>query len=155
MNAFLWLFVAGLSFSTVAIAQQQIRVSQTAWMALTPAEQSSIQQRSVVSLVDPHSFGVIIDNQAVNESTPGTTGGAALGGAIGNAAYVDNALKTGNYSAKTQLASGVLGAVLGSTLDSKANAQFHFRYAVKLGTGDIQYFDQVKGDAFRHPVGVW
>ena len=91
---------------------------------------------------------------AYNESTPGTNGGAVLGGALANAAYVDNAFRGRNYSAVNQLAAGIFGAVLGSTLDSKPNAQFHYRYAVKLGSGNIQYFDETKSDPFRHPVGV-
>lgn len=132
----------------------QIKVSQSAWVALTPFEREYIQRSHIVDLAELDSFGVIIDNQGVNESTPGTTGGANLGGAIGNAAYIDNAIKGGNYSAKNQLAAGILGAILGSSLDSRPNAQYHFRYAVKLGNGNIQYFDEVKGDAFRHPAGV-
>lgn len=145
--------LVAIGFSNVSIAQQVIRVSQSAWVGLAPFERGLVQQSYVVSLQEPTSFGIIIDNQGI-ESKAGTTAGAELGGAIGNAAYIDNALKSGNYSAKSQLASGILGAVLGSTLDRNPVSQFHFRYAVKLGSGDIQYFDQVKGDAFRHPVGV-
>lgn len=135
-------------------AEQLIKVSQSAWLGLTPPERAVIQQKYVVDLADPSTFGIIIDNQGVNESTPGTNVGANLGGAVGNAAYIDNALRGGNYSATNQLAAGLLGAVIGSTLDSRPNAQYHFRYAVKLGSGDIKYFDETKRDAFRHPVGV-
>ena len=53
-----------------------------------------------------------------------------------------------------QLAIGILGAMVGSTLDSKSKAQYHYRYAVKFGNGNIQYFDEVSSEAFRHPAGV-
>lgn len=135
-------------------AQELIKISQSAWLALAPSERAVIQQKHIVELVEQNTFGTIIDNQGVNESTAGTNGGAVLGGAFANAAYVDNAIKGGNYSAKNQLAAGILGAVLGSTLDSKPNAQYHYRYAVKLESGDIKYFDETKSDPFRHPVGV-
>lgn len=149
---------AGLLFafanSNCWAQQQIIKVSQSAWIALIPPEQDMIQRKFIVDVANTGSFGTVIDNQGMNESTPGTTGGANLGGAVANAAYVDNAVRTGNYSAKGQLAAGILGALVGSTLDSKARAQFHFRYAVKLGNGNIQYFDELRTDTFRHPVGV-
>lgn len=143
-----------LSLGTSVLAQQITKVSQSAWLALTPSERSLIQKKHIVELAEQDAFGTIIDNQGVNESTYGTNAGANLGGAVANAAYIDNAIKSGNYSAKNQLATGILGAILGSTLDSKPNAQFHYRYAVKLGSGNIQYFDETKSDPFRHPVGV-
>lgn len=148
------LAIVPLLLSTNVLAQQLIKVSQSAWLALTHAERALIQQKYIVDLAEQDTFGIIIDNQGVNESTPGTNVGANLGGAVANAAYVDNAIKGGNYSAKNQLASGILGAMLGSTLDSKPNAQYHYRYAVKLGSGNIKYFDETKSDPFRHPVGV-
>jgi len=145
---------AALTSNALTKTLSSIKVSQSAWLELTPAEHEFIQKKYIVDLAEQDAFGIIIDNQGVNESTSGTTGGANLGGAIGNAAYIDNAIKGGNYSAKSQLASGILGAMLGSTLDSKPNAQYHYRYAVKLGSGNINYFDETKSDPFRHPVGV-
>ena len=146
--------VLPLLFSASASAQQLIKVSQSAWLALSPPEREFIQKQHVVNLAELDSFGVIIDNQGVNESTSGTNGGAMLGGAVANAAYIDNAIRGGNYSATNQLAVGILGAVLGSALDSKPNARYHYRYAVRLGSGDVKYFDETKSDPFRHPAGV-
>lgn len=143
-----------LLLSVEVSAQQVIKVSQSAWLALNSTERESIQKTHIVDLVEKDSFGTIIDNQGVNESTSGTSGGAVLGGAVANAAYIDNAIKGGNYSAKNQLAVGILGAVLGSALDSKPNARYHFRYAVRLESGDIKYFDEIKSDPFRHSVGI-
>lgn len=90
----------------------------------------------------------------MNESTPGTNGGAVLGSAVANAAYIDTAIRGGDYSAKTQLGAIILGGILGSALDNKGSSRFHQRYAVRLGDGNIRYFDQVSSDPFRHPVGI-
>ena len=65
-----------------------------------------------------------------------------------------NAFRGGNYSAVNQLAIGLLGAAVGSSLDAPATSRFQFRYAVKLGDGDIKYFDETKSTAFRHSIGV-
>lgn len=143
-----------LLLCTQVSAQQLTKISQSAWLSLTPTERELIQNKYIVELAEQDTFGVIIDNQGINESTAGTSGGASLGGAVANAAYIDNALKGGNYSAKSQLAVGILGAILGSTLDSKPNVQYHYRYAVRLGNGNIKYFDEVKTDPFRHPAGI-
>jgi outer membrane lipoprotein SlyB len=150
----LYFAILPLLLSTEVSAQQLIKVSQSAWLELTPTERELIQKEHIVSLTEQDAFGTIIDNQGVNESTSGTNGGAVLGGAVANAAYIDHAIKGGNYSAKSQLGIGILGAMLGSTLDSRSNAQYHFRYAVRLGSGNIAYFDEIKNDPFRHPVGV-
>jgi hypothetical protein len=142
-------------FCEVALSQQNIKVSQVAWFALSSSERELIQKSFVVSTVSQDTFGIIIDNQGVDESTRGTSSGAALGGSLASAAYVDSAFRGGNnYSAVNQLAFGILGTMIGSTLDSKANSQYHYRYAVKFGNGNIQYFDEVSSDPFRHPAGV-
>lgn len=143
-----------LFLSVGATAQQQIKVSQSAWLELTSAERELIQKKFIIDLAEVDTFGIIIDNQGVNESTSGTNLGANLGGSVANAAYIDNAFKNRNYSAKNQLAVGILGAMLGSALDSRPIAQYHYRYAVKQNNGNIRYFDEVNSDPFRHPVGV-
>ncbi len=148
-------FLAGFfSCCSHAIGQPQIKVTQQAWNGLSGIERENIQHRYIVELVEMGTYGVIVDNQGIDESTPGTSGGAILGSSIANAAYIDNAIKNGNYSAKNQLAIGVIGAVLGASLDSKRNSQFHFRYAIKFPDGNVKYFDVVRNDAFRHPVGL-
>lgn len=147
------LFVA--MFCVGANAQESIKILRQAWKDISIDERNTIQQKYSVDLRDGNAYGLIIDNQGVNESTPGTSGGAVLGGAVGNAMYIDRAFKPGgNYSATTQLAAGILGAVIGSSLDKPANAQFHFRYALKLSSGDIVYRDSIQLDSFRHPAGM-
>lgn len=63
-------------------------------------------------------------------------------------------IRGNNYSAGGALAIGLLGAAIGSTMDSGPSSKFQFRYTVKLGDGEIQYFDEIKSTSFRHSVGV-
>jgi hypothetical protein len=143
-----------LACSITGNSQELLKVSRLTWEGLSPVEKASIQQRHTVDIREAGTYGVIIDNQGVNESTPGTNGGAALGGSFAEAAYVDRAIRNGSYSAKNQLAVGILGAVLGSSLDKPAIQQFHFRYAIKLATGDIIFRDSVQSEPFRLPAGL-
>ncbi|GEM_PF-1498083 len=148
------LLVLGAVTATGASAQQLLKVVQPVWAALTQEEKDSVQKRFLVEVAQPESFGVIIDTQGVNESTPGTNAGAALGSAIGSATYVDRAFNNQNYSAKSHLGAVLLGGLLGSALDAKPVQQFHYRYAVRFLNGNINYFDVVSADPFRHPAGV-
>ena len=141
---------------TVSAAHAQpIVVSRQAWQGLSPEERTIIQSKQVVDVREGSSYGEVLDAQGIDESTPGTNGGAALGAAIGNAAYIDRAFKPdNNYSAKTQLAAILLGAAIGSSLDKPAQAQYRFRYAIRLPNGDIEYREITQTDPFRHPPGV-
>jgi hypothetical protein len=151
-TAFFFALVSGCGLCDAA---PMLQVSRGAWQGLSDEERAVIQRDHVVEINEPGTFGVIIDTQGVDESTPGTTGGAALGGAIAEASYIDRAFKPGNnYSAKNQLGITILGAMLGSTLDKPAVQQYHFRYALKLSNGEIQSFDSVQASAFRHPTGL-
>lgn len=135
--------------------QDTVKVLRPVWQALSAAERASIQKRHVVDVREASAYGQVIDNQGVDVSTPGTTGGAVLGSAVANATYVDRAFNpSNNYSAKTHLAATILGAVIGSSLDRPAMQQYHFRYALRLHDGEIGYRESVQGGPFRHPVGM-
>ena len=148
--------VCVVTFSAMAGASAQpIVVSRSAWDGLTADERAAIQSRHIVDARDSSNYGEVVDAQGLDQSTPGTNGGAALGAAIGNAAYVDRAFKPdNNYSAKTQLAAILLGAAIGSALDKPAQAQFRFRYAIRMISGDIEYREIIQTEPFRHPAGV-
>jgi hypothetical protein len=149
-----------LVFGVVAVAcsvhaQSKLRLSSVAWAGLTVTEQATIQKQYLVEPLPLSSFGLVIDNQGVDRSTPGTNGAAGLGQAIGSAAYIDNAFKpSGNYSAKSHLAAILLGGFLGAAFDRPAQNQYQFRYAVKLADGNVAYYDAITSDPFRHPAGV-
>lgn len=125
------------------------------WVQLTEIERQSLGDRFELKLLDVERFGLVMDVQGVDESTKATHAGAAVGAAVGSAAYIDHAFRgSNNYSAGGHLALGLLGAAIGSSLDKPAVSQFHFRYTVKLGDGDVKYFDEVKSTQFRHSPGV-
>lgn len=135
-------------------AQPSLKVSAIAWQGLSAEEKAGIQQKHVVEVVASESLGTIIDNQGVDRSTPGTNAGAVIGGAVGGAAYVDRAINHGNYSGKTHVATILLGALLGSALDKPPQSSYQFRYAIRLGNGNVIYQDTYSSTPFRHAVGV-
>lgn len=114
-----------------------------------------LQVNETAGIVPANDYGTVIDNQGIDESSAGTSGGAMLGSAIGSAAYIDRSFRPGNnYSAMMQLGVGLFGAILGAQLDRPAVSQYHFRYALRRRDGEIVYRDSVQTDAFRHPVGM-
>lgn len=140
--------------ATSAISKNVAMITRSSWNELNPQERSSVEQTHEVRIVEIDQYGVIIDVQGADQSTPGTNAGAAVGGAVASAAYIDKAWRGGNYSATGNLAMGLLGAALGSSMDSRPTSQFQFRYTIKLGDGEFKYFDEVKTTQFRHSVGV-
>jgi outer membrane lipoprotein SlyB len=134
--------------------KKSINVSKSVWENITIQEREEIENKWDIVIFEADSFGIIIDSQSADESTPGTTAGATLGGALSGALYADRAIKHGSYSLTSQLAAGVLGAVIGSSVDSSPSNQYHFRYTVKLNDGEIHYFDEYKNTPFKQSVGI-
>ena len=138
-----------------AVQRKPAMVKAELWEQLGESERISISEIYDVRVLASDAYGLVIDAQGQDQSSAGTHGGAALGGAVASAAYLDHAFRGGNnYSAGAGLAIGLLGAVIGSTMDRPATAQYQFRYTVQHGDGEIAYFDEVKSSAFRHSVGV-
>lgn len=144
----------GAENTTASQIKKPALIKKIIWDELSEAEKISITADYDVKILSSDSFGIITDIQGADQSTPGTNAGAALGGAVASAAYLDRGLRGNNYSAGGALAIGLLGAAIGSTMDSGPSSKFQFRYTVKLGDGDIQYFDEIKSTSFRHSVGV-
>lgn len=148
-------FVLALGLHSFAYGQTQLTLLESAWSGLSADERMAIQREHLVSPIPASQVGVVIDNQGIDNSTPGSSGGSALGGAVASAAYVDNAFRPNhNYSAKGHLAAVLLGGILGSALNSAPTSEFHFRYAIRGASGEIRYFDSVSQSPFRHPIGV-
>lgn len=144
----------GAEDTTASQIKKPALIKKIIWDELSEAEKISITADYDIKILSSDSFGIITDVQGADQSTPGTNAGAALGGAVASAAYLDRGLRGNNYSAGGALAIGLLGAAIGSTIDSGPSSKFQFRYTVKLGDGEIQYFDEVKSTSFRHSVGV-
>ncbi len=125
------------------------------WDSFSSDEQQTIESKFEILSLPSNGYGIVIDVQGQDQSSLGTNGGAAIGGAVASAAYLDHALRGGNsYSAGAGLAIGLIGAAIGSSMDRAPSSQFQFRYTVKHGDDEIAYFDEIKSTAFRHSVGV-
>ena len=151
-----------LMISGVASAQQKesstaaIKISSSLWGEFSKDEQVLIVSRfPEMEIVSSENIGVIQSAQIADRSTTGSNRGAILGSAVGQAAYIDRAFSNSgsNYSAVTQLGVGILGAMLGSSLDSKPQRSFVINYAVKSVDGQIKEVRQQSADEFTKLVG--
>jgi hypothetical protein len=148
--------VAPQTANATPLAQESLTTSQGAWDGLSLADQEILRASATVYVMPLRSYGIITDAQTANLSTPGTSGGAALGATIAQAAYVDRAFSGSGsgYSALAQVALGLVGAAVGSSMDRQAQSAYQTRYTVQLGDGDVEYFDQTSSSVFRHSVGI-
>src|SRR5271156_3862347 len=81
--------------------------------------------------------GVIVGVRQVDIAAPGTTGtvaGAAAGGIAGSAATEGAG---GVSTALTALGGGLVGGLLGNTVDRKINDTFGFEYIVRKANADM------------------
>src|SRR5258706_7696073 len=91
-------------------------------------DQRAVQQANKVEQ------GVIVGVRQIDIASPGTTGavvGAAAGGIAGSQAT------EGVGAALTALGGGVVGGILGSTVEKKLNDTFGFEYIVRKGSGEM------------------
>ena len=135
--------------------KRAMKVAKPAWDGLSEAERSRISGQWNVTSLEPKDYGFVIDSQVLNESSSGTSGGANLGSALAQTAYIDRAIRPGNqYSATNQLTLGLVGAIVGSSVDRAPVVQYRTRYSIRFADGTIQMADDVKGDPFRLPVSM-
>ncbi|WP_312415604.1 hypothetical protein [Comamonas sp.] len=145
----------GTSDKYLLAPRPNLQLSRLVWDELAAPERQLLEANYSIDYFAAAEFGTIIDVQGVDESTPGTHAGAAIGSAVASAAYIDRAIRGGhNYSVGVNLAVGILGAVLGSLADKPAVTQFQFRYTIKKGDGELDYVHQVQETAFRSSPGA-
>lgn len=148
--ATLWVIPTQPSFAQ----QKEANVLRPAWEALSESEREYIRASHIIMVADPADFGLIVDAQGVDQSTPGSNAGSVAGGAVGSVGYIDHALRRGNYSPGKHLAFGLLGVLIGSAANSDPVSRFQFRYAIKMSDGEIVTRDVVQSDPFRHSAGM-
>lgn len=130
-----------------------IKVAASAWYGLPDGVRKTISDKILIATLESTMYGVIMDAQTVDESVKENRFGSQLGGLLGQSSYVDRAFDNGgHYSATGQIGAGILGAVIGSSLNKDAQQIFRTRYSVKLADGSIQMTDTISGDAFRLPL---
>jgi outer membrane lipoprotein SlyB len=137
-------------------AAPPLQVSQHVWLEFSVSEKVTLLAKfPQIETIPSETLGIIQSVQAVNRSTAATNSGAALGGALGQALYIDNAFRgnSTNYSATAQLGVALLGAVVGSSLDSAAQSRFIFNYGVKTLDGELREVRVEAVDEFTRPVG--
>lgn len=142
--------------SVTAGNASELQVNQLIWQQFSVSDRSTILNKiPTLELASPETIGVIQSVQTVNRSTAGSNTGAILGGALGQAAYVDNALKGSgnNYSAVNQIGAAVLGAAIGSTADQAPQSLFVFNYAVKTLDGQLREVRTTSNQEFTKPIG--
>jgi outer membrane lipoprotein SlyB len=152
------LFFVVAVIGELAIAQNKasLTINQLLWAEFSQSERATlIAKFPNLELIPSESVGIIQSVQAVNRSTAGTNSGAALGGALAQTMYIDKAFSGSgnNYSATTQLGAGLLGALLGSSLDSSPTSRFLFNYGIRTLDGQIKEVRVESGDEFTRPVG--
>lgn len=134
----------------------ELQINQLLWQQFSVSDRSTILNKfPALELASPETIGVIQSVQTVNRSTAGSNTGAILGGALGQAAYVDHALKGSgnNYSAVNQIGAAVLGAAIGSTADQAPQSLFIFNYAIKTLDGQLREVRISSNQEFTKPIG--
>ena len=153
----LLLLAYGAPLTVYALPESpELKVSQQLWLEFSNSEKATILSTfPQLEIIPSETVGVIQSVQAVNRSTPGTNSGAALGGALGQALYIDNAFKGSgsNYSATAQLGAALLGTAVGSSLDSAPQMRYVFNYGVRTLDGEMREVRVESGEEFTRPVG--
>jgi hypothetical protein len=97
--------------------------------------------------------GIVISAQMIDKSGPGTSTGSQLGSAIGQAAYIDNA-SWSNYRGTNQIAAGIIGAIIGSSADTKATVAYQKVYFIRTSSGELRRIDEQTSDPILLPTGA-
>ena len=126
------------------------------WNQLTSVQKAQISIKYKINLLPDNMLAQIIDAQTLDKSIAASNAGSNLGATVGQAAYIDNAFKGDsiNYSAIGQVGAAIVGAVVGSSLDTNAVPIFKTRYTVKTKANEIQYIDDVTNSPLRHSLGL-
>lgn len=152
------LFIGAATLSNIAVSQvnPSLTINQQLWTEFSQSERVTLLEKFPgLELIPSESVGIIQSIQAVNRSTTGTNSGAVLGGTLAQTMYIDRAFSNSgrNYSATAQLGMGLLGALIGSSLDSSPQSKFIFNYGIRTLDGQIREVRVESGDEFTKPVG--
>lgn len=120
-------------------------------LVLDDREKVRVAQPSM-QVVPMHAVGRLVSHQIVDHSKPGTTSGAQLGSAVAQAAYIDQSRRS-NYSAVGQIAVGLVGAIVGSSLDRSAQTRFLINYGIQFMDGSVKAILIGSADGIAAPTG--
>lgn len=132
---------------------QILLVNEAVFVQLSSDDQDKIRfGHPSMQVVPMQSVGTLVSHQVVDTSKPGTTVGSQLGSSIAQAAYIDQA-RLGNYSAVTQIGAGLVGALVGSSLDQSAQKGYLINYGIKFIDGSVKAILTRSMDGIAAPVG--
>jgi len=145
-----------LSNAAVSQVEQSLTINQQLWGEFSQAERATLLVKfPQLELIPMESVGIVQSVQAVNRSTAASNSGTVLGSAVGQAMYIDKAFSgsSNNYSATTHLGVGLLGAFIGSSLNTSAKTRFIFNYGIRTLDGQIREVRIESSDEFTRPIG--
>ncbi|MCV6587567.1 MAG: hypothetical protein OIF57_00870 [Marinobacterium sp.] len=96
-------------------------------------------------------YGLILDVQVKNTSVADNNSGYHLGSVVAQAMYIDNS-NWRSYSAKSQLGVGIIGALIGSSLNKPEKVSFVLNYYIKTADGDLLKSTRIRHSAEHDPV---
>jgi hypothetical protein len=146
----------GVCVYVPAVNAASIRANAFVWSQFSVQERLALLAKfPEIELVPVIAVGTIQSAQVVNRSTPASHNGAALGSVVGQAAYVDHALKGSGsgYSAMTQVGAALLGAAIGSSLDSPGRTNFLLSYGVRTADGQVREVRAESAEEITKPLG--
>jgi hypothetical protein len=104
-------------------------------------------------LSDKIVYGKIVGVTFENKSHINPGAGANLGAIAGQATYIDNTTWR-NYSGLNQIGAGLLGAIVGSSLDQPTRIQYQRTYWITLITGETISVGSIVPDQTHIPQGI-
>jgi len=137
------------SFSRLATADDAAWASENVENILGPP--GTLPQRK--SSAAPASYGRVTDVQIENRSTAGSSAGTSLGSLVGQTSYIDRTSYQG-YSATGQVVAGLIGGLIGSSLDSAPQVDYQLKYWIKTNSGETISVDRTGATQTHIPIGT-
>jgi outer membrane lipoprotein SlyB len=111
------------------------------------------KQYPTMQVIPYDSVGIVRSHQIIDKSTTGSLAGSQLGSAVAQAAYIDRSFKRYNYSALGQLGAGLLGGVLGASMNTAPESRYLINYSVEFRDGSIRGVIKSSRDGIAAPSG--
>jgi hypothetical protein len=128
-------------------------------------ELEAIESKNILVKIPDESYGVVIDVQGQDMSTPGSTMGSFLGAEYARRQFNDrffqdqhNRIQQGQsvtpYSSTGSMKAQILGAIIGSGMDVAPTQMYKFRYSIRTGDSRIVSRDILSNEPFRLSRGT-
>lgn len=133
---------------------QALIVNEAVFFQLNAGDREKIKAlHPSLQVVPVQSVGKLVSHQVIDKSKPSSIAGAQLGAAVGQAAYIDQSFRRSNYSAVGQVGAGLVGAVVGSSLDRPAETRFLINYGIETMDGTVKGLLTSSLDGIASPNG--